>query len=255
MEKFNEQLRAIGLHGVADGLDDIIATATKKRLGPRQLIEYLTEIETKERSRKSVERRMSQSRIGRFKTMADYDWAWAKKIDREQVEAALNLEFLEKNKNVVLVAPQGLGKTMLARNICHQTVMRGHSALFITASQLLLDLSAQDSARCLERRLRHYQRPSVLCIDEVGYLSYDNRNADLLFQIVSRRYETKSLILTTNLAFSDWPSIFPNAACTTALIDRVVHHSEILVIEGESYRRREAEDEKKKSKSKSPPKV
>ena len=251
MDKLGEQLRALGLHGVADSFDDIVATATKRRLGPRQLIEHLAEIETKERSRKSVERRMSQSRVGRFKTMADYDWAWPKKIDREHVEAALRLEFLAQNKNVVLVAPQGLGKTMLARNICHQAVLRGHSALFVSASQLLLDLSSQDSARALERRLRHYQRPSVLCIDEVGYLSYDNRNADLLFQIVSRRYETKSLILTTNLTFSEWPTIFPNAACTTALIDRVVHHSEIIVIEGDSYRRREAEDGKKNRKTRS----
>jgi DNA replication protein DnaC len=254
MDNLNEQLKALGLRGIADGLDDIIAHGTKNRLGPRQLIEHLTEIEAKERVRKSLERRLSQSRIGRFKTMADFDWAWPKKIDREQVEAALNLEFLEKNKNVVLVASQGLGKTMLARNICHQAVLRGHSALFVTASQLLLDLSSQDSGRSLERRLRHYQHPAILCIDEVGYLSYDNRNADLLFQIVSRRYENKSLILTTNLTFSDWPTIFPNAACTTALIDRVVHHSEIIVIDGDSYRRRDAEDDKKRSKPKTPPK-
>jgi DNA replication protein DnaC len=107
---------------------------------------------------------------------------------------------------------------------------------------MLLDLGAQDSARALDRRLRYYASRPLLCIDEIGHLSYDARNADLLFQVVSRRYERKSLGLTTNLAFSDWPTVFPNAACTTAFIDRVVHHAEIIAIEGDSYRRREAQE-------------
>ena len=106
---------------------------------------------------------------------------------------------------------------------------------------MLLDLSAQDSARALERRLRHYARPTLLCVDEVGYLSYDARAADLLFEVVSRRYEKKSLVITTNLAFKDWPTIFPNASCVTALIDRLTHHADICLIEGQSFRRREAE--------------
>ena len=130
---------------------------------------------------------------------------------------------------------------MIAQNIAHQAILAGHSALFLTAAQLLLDLSAQDSARALDRRLRYYASRPLLCVDEIGYLSYDSRNADLLFQVVSRRYERRSLVLTTNLAFADWPSIFPNAACTTALIDRVVHHADILAIEGDSYRRRDAQ--------------
>jgi DNA replication protein DnaC len=242
MENLTDQLTALGLHALSSQLDDVIALATKRRLGPRQLIEHIAEIETLERARRSLERRSARSRIGKFKPMADYDWGWPKKIDREAVESALQLDFLGGPRNVILVAPQGLGKTMIARNICHQAVIKGHSALFTTAAQCLLDLASQDSARALERRLKHYCRPSVLCLDEVGYLSYDNRNADLLFQLISRRYEQKSLILTTNLKFSEWPTIFPNATCTTALIDRAVHHSEILVIEGDSYRRREADE-------------
>jgi DNA replication protein DnaC len=106
---------------------------------------------------------------------------------------------------------------------------------------MLLDLGAQDSPRALERRLRHYVRPALLCVDEVGYLSYDARAADLLFEVVSRRYEQKSIVITTNLAFRDWPSVFPNASCVTALIDRLTHHADICLIEGQSFRRREAE--------------
>jgi DNA replication protein DnaC len=238
-------LMAIGLRHTAEHLDDLVALATKRRLGPTQLLEHIVDDEQKERARRSLERRIARSRLGRFKPMSDFDWSWPKNIDRQTVEATLRLEFLESGRNVVLVAPQGLGKTMIAQNIVHAALLAGHSALFLTAAQLLLDLGAQESARALDRRLRYYTSRPLLCIDEIGYLSYDGRNADLLFQVVSRRYERRSLVLTTNLAFQDWPSIFPNAACTTALIDRVVHHADIIPIEGESYRRRDAQEDKR----------
>jgi DNA replication protein DnaC len=245
MTPLADQLANLGLRHVAAHLDDLVATTTKKRLAPLELIELLVERESQHRAKQGLERRLARSRIGRFKPMADYEWDWPSRIDRDAIEAALRLEFLENARNIVLVAPQGLGKTMIARNIAHQAVLAGHSVLLVTAAQLLLDLAAQDSARALERRFRHYCRPALLCIDEIGYLSYDARNADLLFQIVSRRYEHKSVVMTTNLAFSDWPTIFPNATCATALIDRTVHHADVIAIEGESYRRREAEADKK----------
>jgi DNA replication protein DnaC len=177
--------------------------------------------------------------------MADFDWSWPKSIDRDAVESALRLDFMNNARNVVLVASQGLGKTMIAQNIAHQAVLAGHTVLFVTAAQMLLDLAAQDSARALDRRLKHYARVGCLVIDELGYLSYDSRNADLLYQALSLRYEKKSLVLTTNLAFSAWPSIFPSATSATALIDRVVHHAEVIKIEGDSYRLREASRETK----------
>ena len=241
MTTLAEALRAIGLTHTASELDDLVALATKRRWGPTQLLEHVADAEQRERAQRSLDRRLGQSKLGTFKPIADFDWAWPTRIDRPVVEAAIRLDFLGEARNVVFVAPQGLGKTMIAQNITHAALRAGHSALFITAAQLLLDLGAQESTRALDRRLRYYTSRSLLCIDEIGYLSYDPRNADLLFQVVSRRYEHKSLVLTTNLAFSEWPTIFPNAASTTALIDRVVHHAEIIAIEGESYRRREAE--------------
>ena len=243
-----DKLRAIGLNYTANNLADVLALATKKRMSPTQLLEHVAAIEEKERARKSLERRHTRSKLGRFKPIADFDWSWPDKIDRERIETALDLEFLHNSHNVVLVAPQGLGKTMVAKNIVHNAVLAGHGALFITAADMLLDLTAQESARALERRLKHYARVSLLCIDEVGYLSYDSRNADLLFRVVSMRYEHKSVVLTTNLAFKEWPSIFPGAACTTALIDRVVHHADVITIEGKSYRLREAKQAKPQSK-------
>jgi len=245
MNPLAEQLKAMGLRFVATQLDDLMALATKKRWGPTEILEHVVTLEAQDRARRSLERRLSRSKLGRFKPIADYDWSWPKRIDRDGIEAALRLEFLERAGNLVLVAPQGLGKTMIAKNIAHKAIQAGHSVLFVTAAQMLLDLAGQDSARALDRRLRHYQRYALLVVDEIGYLSYDNRNADLFFQVVSRRYEQKSLVLTTNLAFSDWPTVFPNATCTTALIDRLVHHADVIAIEGESYRRREAEADKK----------
>ena len=147
MDNLTEQLTALGLHGVASQLDDIVDLATKRRFGPRQTLEHVAQLEAQTRAKRSLERRFSRSRIGRFKPMAEFDWAWPKKIDREAVESALALDFLDGAKNVILVAPQGLGKTMIARNICHHAVTTGHSALFITAAQCLLDLASQDSAR------------------------------------------------------------------------------------------------------------
>lgn len=254
MTRLADQLADLGLRHTASTLDDLLALAAKKRFSPTQLLEYVGEHELADRARRSVERRLSRSKLGRLKPIADFDWSWPTRIDRDAVEAALRLEFLGRAGNIVLVAPQGLGKTTIAKNIAHNAVMAGHSVLVITAAQMLLDLSSQDSARGLDRRLRHYQRFALLVVDEIGYLSYDNRNADLFFQVVSRRYEHKSLVLTTNLAFSDWATVFPNAACATALIDRLCHHADVLKIEGKSYRRREAEEasrsrRKKRSKS------
>jgi DNA replication protein DnaC len=249
----HDRLRALGIIGAAEGLDDLIALATKKRWGPTQILEHVADIEERERGRRSLERRLSRSHLGKFKPIADYDWNWPTKIDRTLVESAVGLHFLGAARNVVLVAPQGLGKTMVAQNISHQAILAGHSVLFTTAAQMLLDLGGQESSRALERRLRYYAKQSLLVLDEVGYLAFDNRNADLLFQVVSRRYERKSLVLTTNLAFKDWPTIFPNATCATALIDRVIHHADVISIEGKSFRLREAENaasKKEKTKSK-----
>ncbi len=238
-------LEAIGLRRIAVDLDDFVARATKARWSIVQQLEEIVRLETQERASRSVERRLARAHLGRFKPMADFDWAWPKSIDRVGVERVLRLGFVERTENVVLVAPQGVGKTMIAKNIAHAAVLAGQTAVCVSASDLLLDLRKQDTARALERRLRHYCSPTLLLIDEIGYLSYDNVAADLLFQIVTRRYEKRPIVLTTNLAFGSWNTVFPNAACATALIDRLTHHSEILTIEGESYRRREAEAAKK----------
>jgi DNA replication protein DnaC len=206
-------------------------------------LEAVIVLEETERHKRSLERRIRCSKVGRFKAMADFDYDWPEQIDREQIDDLFAFAWAQQAANVVLVGPNGIGKTMIAKNLVHQAVLAGASALFITASELLNDLAARDSASALQRRLRHYCRPQVLAIDEVGYLSYDNRHADLLFEVVTRRYGEKPVLVTTNKAFSDWGEVFPNASCTVTLIDRLVHHAEISEIKGESYRLKEAKEE------------
>ena len=241
MSDLQARLRALGLISTGATLDDIIALATKKRWGATEMLEHVVDLEEKDRARRGLERRMSRSRLEKFKPMSDFDWNWPTEIDRLLVESVLSLDFLEAARNIVLVAPGGLGKTMIAQNIAHRAILSGRSVLFLSAAQLLLDLNAQESARALERRLHYYAKIGLLVMDELGFLAFDNRNADLLFQVVSRRYEKKSLVLTTNLAFADWHTIFPSATCATALVERVVHHADIVKIDGESYRLRESE--------------
>jgi len=198
--------------------------------------------ETHERSRRSLERRLRDAHIGQFKPLADYDWNWPAQIDRAAVEELMALQFLADATNVVLVGPNGVGKTMCACNLGYQAVLAGHTVLFVTAGQLLGDLAALDSDSTLRRRLRHYAAPDLLLIDEVGYLSYSNRHADLLFELVSRRYQQKSTVVTTNKSFADWGEVFPNAACVVSLVDRLMHRAEVVRIEGESYRAKEAQE-------------
>ena len=235
-------LATLGLTVTAQTLDDFVARATQARWPPRTLLEALASAELAERHRRSLERRFQRSRIGRFKPIADFDWNWPQKIDRDGIERALTLEFIPEARNLILLGSNGLGKTMIAKNIAHAAVLAGHSVLFRTASEILEDLH-DDSLHRRRQRLNHYARPHLLCIDEVGYLSYDNNAADLLYEVVNRRYEHRSILITTNRAFKDWNTVFPNATSIATLLDRLTHHADISVIDGSSYRVRESEQE------------
>lgn len=228
----------LGLYGLANHLDEVKDEAW---------LPWLLETEEKERGRRSLERRLRSAKLGAFKTIADFEWSWPAKIDRQQIDDLFGLGFLQEGVNVVLVGPNGVGKTMLSKNLAHRALLGGYSARFTTASTMLNALAAEDSASGLERRLRQLCQPGLLCIDEVGYLSYGNRHADLLFEVVTRRYETrKPIVITTNKPFGEWGEVFPNAGCVVTLIDRVVHRSEVVKIEGESYRLKEAKERRQR---------
>ena len=199
--------------------------------------------ELAERQQRSLERRLNSAKLGRFKPLQEFDWHWPKKIDSQTIHALMQLDFLTDTSNIILIGSNGVGKSTIAQNLGYQAVMQGHTVVFTTAANMLNDLAAQDGDNALRRRLKHYARPALLIIDEIGYLSYSNRHADLLFEIINRRYEKNATIVTTNRPFGEWNEVFPNASCVVSLIDRLVHHSQIIAIEGDSYRMKEAQEQ------------
>jgi len=246
LEAAHQHLRRLGFYGLLARAESLLHEPWLARV---------IAIEDAERQHRSLKRRLDHARLGAFKPLADFDWSWPTKCDRALVEELFSLAFIGEPANVVLIGPNGLGKTMLAKNLTHQAILHGHTARFTLASDLLHDLAAQDSSTALARRLRRYTSPTVLAIDEVGYLSYDARYADLLFEVITRRYPHRPIILTTNKLFGEWNQVFPNAACVVTLVDRLVHRAEILALEGKSYRLKEAQERvarKAKSRAKAP---
>lgn len=194
------------------------------------------------RGKRSLERRIAGAHVGRFKPMAAFDWGWPKDIDRAAIEDLFTFKFVDEAMNVVLVGPNAAGKSMIGQNLAYEGVKRGFSARFTTASAMLNDLASQDGARALNLAFRRYTRPRILVVDEVGYLSYGNRHADLFFEVVTRRYEERPIVISTNKPFAEWGEVFPNASCVVTLIDRLVHRSEIISINADSYRLKEAQE-------------
>lgn len=241
-----DELSELRLHYIAQNLDGFLSQAEASNSSHRDLIARMAELELVERSRRGTDRRLKEARLGRFQPMQDYDWNWPKEIDRNAVESLFTSEFLESRRNAVLAGAQGLGKTMIARNLGHYAVLNGYSCLFTTASALTIDLGAQESRHALQRRLRYYESRDFLIIDEIGYLSFDTRAADFIFEIVNRRYEKAAICISTNLAFKDWAQVFPGAPCVTAMIDRLTHNARIIKIAGESHRLRDSRANKEK---------
>ncbi len=240
---FKDQLLQVGLVALADCIEDFLARASKGRFSPRQVVEEIVRLELTEGAKRSLQRRLERSRIGRFKPIADIDWNWPKRIERDVIERALTLDFVDEHRNLVLLGANGVGKTMIAKNLAYQAALAGHSVLFVTAAELLDDLRAEVAQTTFRRKLTKYASPQLLVIDEVGYLSYDHHAADLLYKVVDRRYEKKAIVLTTNLAFRDWNTVFPNATSIATLLDKLTHHADVTLIEGDSYRVHESQKE------------
>ncbi|MBA2707403.1 MAG: ATP-binding protein [Gemmatimonadaceae bacterium] len=241
-----ERFIRLQLPHTSANLEKLLSQADEEKWSRRELLDRLTEQELRFRIQRNLDDRLSRSRLGRHKLMADFDWNWPRKIDRSMVERALSSEFIVDGRNLILLGPNGAGKTMLAKNIARQAIFAGFSTLFYTAAELL-DLLAGDSAELRRKRLRDLTQPWLLVIDELGYLAYDDRAADLLFLLLDARYKKRrSVIVTTNLRFQDWQQVFPNATCVVTLVDRLTHHADLLPIDALSFRSRESREEAQK---------
>jgi len=203
-------------------------------------VDYLSRLiegEFQQRHQRTIERRVRTARFPVIKTLEQFRWDWPKKINRLQVQNLFRLEFLAQKANVIFLGHVSVGKSHLASALGYAACLEGHSVLFANAISVINDLAAAQKTGDLKRQLRKYLRPQCLILDEIGYLPIDQHGADLLFQVISQRYERGSILLTTNKPFKHWPSIFNNdSTITAAVLDRLLHHAETVLIEGPSYR-------------------
>ena len=235
--KTAEMLKSLQLLYPLQNLDAITQQATQKAWSLRDYLDHLLEGECQRRQTHAIARRIKQARFPVRKELVDFNWNWPTKINRAQVQDLFRLEFVPACANVIFVGGVGLGKTHLATALGQRACEAGHSVLFTTAVGMVNTLSAAHASQRLRQELRRYKRPALLIIDELGYLPIDKLGADLLFQVFSERYERGAIVLTTNKTYKHWPSIFNNdATLASAVLDRLLHHADTVLIEGKSWR-------------------
>ena len=241
-EETIKRLKYLRLSGLLAHWDEYLTLARKQGFSPVRLLQYVLEQECQIKSENARRLRLQRARIPDPYVMETFPFSRQPTLDKKRILSLYDaFDYLAKSQNIIWVGPTGCGKTGLATSFLIQTIHRGYTGRFVLFADLVTELFKSVAAHSEQEVLKRYVSYDCLLIDEVGYLAYDNHAADLLFQIVSRRYERRSIVLTTNLVFADWNTAFPNAACATALIDRLTHHAEVLVIKGKSYRIREAE--------------
>lgn len=235
--RLDEQLQQLHLHYIRSHYQEHANKAAEHQHPHVDYLAQLIEGEATARENRAIQRRIDNARFPVLKTLDTFQWSWPKKINRQQIQNLFRLAFISTQTNVVFIGNVGLGKTHLSIALGHTACLKGHSVLFTTAVDIINTLAAAQSAGQLKRELRRYLRPSLLIIDELGFLPIDKHGADLLFQIISERYERAPVIITTNRAYKNWVQIFNNdSTLTSAILDRILHHADTVVIEGKSFR-------------------
>jgi DNA replication protein DnaC len=216
---------------------ELAQTAAEQHWDHLEYLKRLIEGEVARREDKSLAQRIRRARFPLTKTLDQFQWSWPKKINRPQIQNLFRLNFVEQKSNAIFLGGVGLGKTHLCIALGHAACVRGYSVLFTTAIDIIHTLSAAAATGSLKRTMQRYLKPKLLVVDELGYLPIDKLGADLLFQIISERYERGAILMSTNRAFKNWPEIFNNdTTLTSALLDRLLHHADTCVVEGKSYR-------------------
>jgi DNA replication protein DnaC len=232
-----KQLDYLKLPYCQENFRSLAAEANTQHWTHLDYLARLVEGEAAARQDRAVLRRVKAARFPVIKTLDSFRWDWPKKINRLQIQDLFRLSFIDKKANVIFLGLCGLGKSHLATALGYAACQQGYSVLFANAIDVINTLSAAQSQGALKGQLRRYLSPQLLILDEVGYLPIDQRGADLLFQVISQRYERGSIAITSNKAFKQWPTIFNgDSTITSAVLDRLLHHAETILIEGSSYR-------------------
>lgn len=238
------QLTYLGLPFIGEHHQALAQQAATEHWSHLQFLERLIEGQAQARESRRIERRVRLARFPLLKTLDAFQWDWPKKINRPQIQNIFRLTFIGQHANAIFLGGVGVGKSHLAIALCHTACLKGYSVLFTTAIDIINTLSAAQTNSTLKRELRKYLKPQLLLIDELGYLPIDKHGADLLFQVISQRYEKGAIVITSNRAFKHWPAIFNNdSTLTSALLDRLLHHADTVIIEGKSYRMKDQIEE------------
>ena len=239
-----KQLVYLRLPYIRENHEAVAQLAARKQWTHIHYLEELVKQESNLRWDRTIKRRIRMARFPVIKTLDQFNWSWPKKINQAQIKNLFRLKLIEEKSNVVFIGGVGLGKTHLASALGYQACLKGHTVLFTSAIDIINNLVSAQHAGALKQELKKYLKPALLVIDELGYLPIDKIGADLLFQIISQRYEQGSIVITTNRVFKEWPQIFNNdSTLTSALLDRLLHHTEAVVIERKSYRMKKVKEE------------
>jgi len=237
IDKLEENLQLLKLSSMHENYSPLAEKAARQGWDHVRFFAQLVQGEADARHDRSIQRRIRLARFPVIKTLEQFQWSWPTKVNRAAIQNLFRLKFLKDKANVILLGGVGLGKTHLATALGHAACLRGASVLFTSAIDAINTLSAAQAAQRLKSELKKYASPCLLILDELGYLPIDKRGADLLFQIICLRYEQSSTIITSNRAFKQWPEVFNNdSTLTSAMLDRLLHHAETILIEGKSYR-------------------
>jgi len=242
-EQLHHDLLALGLTSVAEFLGEILDEAANKGWSLLQTVAHIIGHEAAARAERALKRRLKRARLPKIKTLEDYDFAFPKKIAKQRILRLFDCDFIPTHGNAVFIGNQGTGKTHLLTALGYVACQKAITVRFTRAVDMINELTTAQINGTLGKALRAYTNPALLLLDELGYLPVDKRGADLMFQVVAARYETGSIVITTNRTFKDWGTIFDvDNTLATALIDRLMHHGEAIVIQGPSYRMKDRDD-------------
>ena len=235
--QLKQELSELQLTWILDNHEIELADAARLNRTSHDLLHRLTRGELDARHARAIQRRIKESKLKGVRTLDGFDFSWPAKINREQVRHLFTLSFMRENANVVFIGGVGLGKTHLAAALAYQACMQRMPVLFTSAVDIVNQLTEARAHNNLGAAVRRYARPKLMVVDELGYLPLDKVGAEMLFQVFCARYEAASTIITTNRVYNKWPKTFANdATITAAVLDRITHHSETIIIEGDSYR-------------------